>query len=473
MTRPFPLDDPLRATAVAYRRAGDTYTALAIAGGEIATALDGGLDADGGFSGRAAESVAALMTEHVERIRDVEILGSSLAEVFVQHADELAALETEVADVLARGRRNWDRLLAAERAEAEAEADHRLARQRLATASLGVAVDPSQAIAAHDEADRARVRWRAAESALDGAEAAFGLDRTALEDLADAERLLDEVTVAALDDQDLASVADPGFLNGLGGLFQRAGSTILDGLTGGGGPGLGLPGIALPGGGGLPGLPPVPDPISDAWHEAGDRLQEYGRYLVEANRRREDRGGRFRWAGPDAGFDAFFEDGAAAVGILGMGGELYHDDAGGYCGGSQSCIVGVATPLGGAITLGHTVLYTPERPRHELIAHEQQHIHQYEELGTRRFLTRAALSFAVDVALGGDGYVDTHYEREAYYVQDHYGDPAAAPSPDLEVPDGYFHSETPDDYNFGWWTSRPRPVKELSAEITEWIWEWP
>ena len=236
-------------------------------------------------------------------------------------------------------------------------------------------------------------------------------------------------------------------------------------------PDVDVPDIRLPGIG-LPQVPDigVPGVISDTYAEGRERLDEYGEYLGEANQRREDRNGPFWFANPGNQIDAIFEDGAAAVGILGLDGQLYHGDDDGYCGGSHSCITGVATPLGGAITLGHTVLYTPDIPQEHLIAHEQQHVYQYEEHGTLGFLGRWATSGLVDIALGGDGYLDTDHEREGYYVQDHYGE-GVRPSPDLVVPEDYYPSDTR-DYNFTIYPGNDRPdfIRDLSAEITELIW---
>ena len=228
-------------------------------------------------------------------------------------------------------------------------------------------------------------------------------------------------------------------------------------------PDIGFPNIRVPDIG-------VPDVISDTYTEGRERFGEYGDYLAEANQRRQDRNGPFWFANPGSQIDAVFEDGAAAIGILGLDGELYHGDADGYCGGDHSCITGVATPLGGAITLGHTVLYTPETPNSDIIAHEQQHVYQYEEHGTLGFLSRWVESSVVDVVLGGDGYLDTDHEREGYYVQDHY-DEGVRPSPDLVVPDDYYPSDTR-DYNFTIYPGNDRPdfIRDLSADITELIW---
>ncbi len=461
MTRAFPLDHPLQAASAEYHRAATDYDELATAGGEVATSLDEGMTDGGGLTGAAGEAVVEMLDELRERVGDLEPVGRSIAGVFGEHATALEQLETEVEAAMAQARDDWDQLLVNQDRSAEAAEARQRAQRHLQSAALSAAVDPTVVVAAQAELDDAARQLTAADTALDAAEAAFRAGRNRLEELAERERLLDRTTIEALDGVDLLDLRDPRLLERLGGALRQFSSFVFDGLTGGGPPGVRLPDIDLPG---------LPDWLTDVTDEAGERLTEFGRYLQEANARREERGGRFWWVRPGADVDAFFEDGAAAVGILGMGGELYHGDENGYCGGNHSCIVGVATPLGGAITLGHTVLYTPTVPQDHLIAHEQQHIHQYEEHGTVGFLTRAGLSFAVDVALGGDGYVDTHYEREGYYVQDNYA-AGQRPSAELEVPDDYFHSDSPDDYNFGWWTDRPQSVKDVSAQITEWIWE--
>ncbi len=221
----------------------------------------------------------------------------------------------------------------------------------------------------------------------------------------------------------------------------------------------------------------TPEWVENTVEEAQQRVDEFGAYAIEANQRRVERDGFFWFAKPGRAFDAVFEDSAAAVAIIGMDGKLYHGDPDGYCGGNHSCITGVSTPQGGAITLGHTVLYDDSTLRPDIVSHEQQHVYQYEEHGTSGFLQRWVASSAVDFVLGGDGYIDTEHEREGYYVQDHYGS-GVRPDPGLNVPDTYFPSTEPTQPNrkYDWSISGAETrddrgiAGEISAKINEVIW---
>lgn len=223
----------------------------------------------------------------------------------------------------------------------------------------------------------------------------------------------------------------------------------------------------------------LPSFETPGWVEEGsERLGEFGEYTIEANKRRFEQDPLW-FTTPGGRFDAVFEDGVAAVAIIGLDGELYHGDPGGFCGGDHSCITGVTTPQGGAITLGHTVIYDEPVPDDATVAHEQQHVYQYEEHGTAGFLGRWVTSSVVDIALGGDGYYDTEHEREGYYIQENFdpNDPSTYPSPDLELPDGYYPTTEPGStrryqrgLNEGGTFDDRGLAGKISAEIGKVIW---
>ncbi len=129
--------------------------------------------------------------------------------------------------------------------------------------------------------------------------------------------------------------------------------------------------------------------------------------------------------------------------------------------------------------MGHTVIYDDEKPFDATVAHEQQHVYQYEEHGTAGFLGRWITSSVVDIALGGDGYYDTEHEREGYFIQENFdtNDPTTYPTPDLEVPDGYYPTTEPGStrryqrgLNEGGTFDDRGLAGKISAEIGKVIW---
>jgi len=178
------------------------------------------------FAGEAAEEYRRKVVLVRDRVADVAVVADQVARIFESHAFKLEDLRSAAKSAVARAHTNWnDARTADQRLDvAIGELDWAQSQIEYMHSTGASSTDPS--LYNYWSTRRQDADWehRSAVGGLESAERALGQSETQLDALGADEHELNDFTAGCLEQVDLWSMSDPGFL-------EKIGSVALDAIT--------------------------------------------------------------------------------------------------------------------------------------------------------------------------------------------------------------------------------------------------